>query len=198
MTTATTQPAPPTPRLKQRYTDQIVGSLESDLSIQNRLAVPRLEKIVINVGMGHQLEGTKLNAKAREQVLQDLGLITGQKPVVVKAKKSVANFKVRKGYESAIMVTLRGNRMWEFLDRLINIAIPRIKDFRGLPDKSFDKAGNYSFGIQEQGVFPEVDMANAQYTHGMHINMVISNSDAEKSRRLLRELGMPLQTGEEK
>lgn len=196
MTTATTTTPPITPRLKQRFYGPISETIQSEFGVKNRLALPRLEKIVLNVGLGHQLEGTKINAKAREQVLQDLGLITGQRPVMVRAKKSVSNFKVRQGYESACMVTLRGERMWEFLDRLINIAIPRIKDFRGLNNKSFDKAGNYSFGVQEQGIFPEVDMANAQYTHGMHINLVFRNSDPDKSRRCLREMGMPLITEE--
>lgn len=193
--TATTTPAPP-PRLKRRYAEEIAPTLKREFGIENDLAMPRLEKIVINVGMGKQLEGTRINAKAREQVVKDLGVITGQRPVVVKARKSVSNFKVRKGYESAVMVTLRGVRMWEFLDRLINLAIPRIKDFRGLSDKSFDRAGNYGFGVQEQGVFPEVDMANAQFTHGMHINLVFRNSDPAKSRRALQEMGMPLATEE--
>ena len=196
MSTATTTTPAPTPRLKQRYANEIAPTIASEFGVTNPLALPRLEKIVINVGMGKQLEGTKLNAKAREQVVKDLGVISGQRPVVVKARKSVANFKVREGYESAVMVTLRGNRMWEFLDRLINLAIPRIKDFRGLSDKSFDKAGNYSFGVQEQGIFPEVDMANAQFAHGMHINLVFRNSDPDKTRRVLREMGMPLATEE--
>ena len=196
MTTATTTTPPITPRLKQRFYGPIADTIQNEFGVTNRLALPRLEKIVLNVGLGHQLEGTKINAKAREQVLQDLARVSGQKPVVVKAKKSVSNFKVRKGYEVGAMVTLRGDRMWEFLDRLINLAVPRIRDFRGLSNRSFDKAGNYSFGVQEQGIFPEVDMANAQFTHGMHINLVFRNSDADKSRRCLRELGMPLATEE--
>ncbi len=196
MSTATTTTSTITPRLKQRFDGPISETIQSEFGIKNRFALPRLQKIVLNVGLGHQLEGTKINAKAREQVLLDLAQITGQKPVMVRAKKSVSNFKVRAGYETACMVTLRGDRMWEFLDRLINLAIPRIKDFRGLNNRSFDKAGNYSFGVQEQGIFPEVDMTNAQFSHGMHINLVFQNSDASKSRRCLEEMGMPLASAE--
>lgn len=180
-----------TPRLKEQFNGPVTDRLAQEFGVKNRLALPRLEKVLLSVGLGHQLEGTKINAKAREQVLQDLALISGQKPVVVKAKKSVSNFKVRTGYEVGAMVTLRGDRMWEFLDRLINLAIPRIKDFRGLNDKSFDGRGNYSFGVQEQGIFPEVDMANAQFTHGMHITLVFRNSTNEMSRLALSEMGMP-------
>jgi large subunit ribosomal protein L5 len=180
-----------TPRLKQQYQGPICDKLQRQFGIENRMALPRLEKIVLNVGLGHQLEGSKINPKAREQVMQDLALITGQRPVIKRARQSVSNFKLRKGFEIGAMVTLRGERMWEFLDRLLNIAIPRIKDFRGLSTKSFDGQGNYSFGVQEQGIFPEVDMANAQFTHGMHITLVIRNSHDELSRVLLTELGMP-------
>ena len=185
------------PRLKQQYRDQIAEALKQEFGIKNTLALPKLDKIVLNVGLGHQLEGTKINARAREQVVKDLAMITGQKPVVVKAKKSVSNFKVRKGHESAAMVTLRGDRAWEFLDRLITLAIPRIKDFRGLSPKKFDGRGNYAFGIQEQGVFPEVDMANAQFTHGMNINLVFRHSTDAMSRRVLEQLGFPFAKPEE-
>jgi len=179
------------PRLKEQYQQQVSPKTQQQFGIANPLALPRLEKIILNVGMGRQLEGTKLNAKARSQVVKDLSVITGQKPVVNKAKKSVSNFKVRAGYEVGAMVTLRGNRMWEFLDRLICLAIPRIKDFRGLSDKSFDGRGNYAFGITEQGVFPEVDMARSEFSHGMNINLIFKNSDNEKSIFVLRELGWP-------
>ncbi len=180
-----------TPRLKQQYVDTIAAKVREQFGIKNVMAQPRLEKVIITVGMGNQLEGTKLNANAKEQVLSDLSVITGQKPVITKAKKSVANFKVRAGYESGAMVTLRGSRMWEFVDRLISLAIPRIKDFRGLNPRSFDGRGNYSFGVTEQGIFPEVDIANAKYVHGFHITFVIKNSDNEKSKALLTKLGMP-------
>lgn len=180
-----------TPRLKQKYKDEVANRLKEAFGIDNSLALPRLEKIVLTVGMGKELEGTKLNATAKEQVLADLAVITGQKPVITRAKKSVSNFKVRKGYENGAMVTLRGAMMWEFFDRLVSLAIPRIKDFRGLKDDSFDQAGNYSLGVTEQAVFPEINMAEAKYTHGMNITFVIRNSDPERSRTMLAELGMP-------
>ncbi len=179
-----------TPRLKEQYDKQITGKIKEQFGISNPMAMPTLDKIVLNVGMGKELEGTKLNPKAREQVLQDLSLISGQKPIVKKAKKSVANFKLRAGYEVAAMVTLRSDRMWEFLDRLITVGIPRIKDFRGLKDK-LDGRGNYSFGINEQGIFPEVDMTSVQYTHGMNINLIFKNSNDQMTRSLLTEMGFP-------
>lgn len=187
-----------TPRLKERYKTDVGKLVSEQFGVKNPMAAPRLEKIILNVGMGKQLEGTKLNPKAKEQVVKDLAIITGQQPVMKKAKKSVSNFKVRAGYEVGAMVTLRGDRMWEFFDRLVALAIPRIKDFRGLPTKNFDGRGNYSFGITEQGIFPEVDMANAQHTHGMNITMVFRNSDDDKSRAVLAEMGMPFVRPEEK
>ncbi|MCC6579953.1 MAG: 50S ribosomal protein L5 [Phycisphaeraceae bacterium] len=183
------------PRLKERYRAHATAKVREKFGIANPMAVPRMDKIVLSVGLGKQLEGTKLNPVAKEQVLSDLAVITGQKPVMVRAKKSVSNFKVRAGYEAAATVTLRGNQMWEFMDRLVSLGIPRIKDFRGLNPKSFDGRGNYSFGITEQGIFPEVNMAEAKFTHGMHITFVIRNSTDEKSRCLLAELGMPFTEG---
>lgn len=180
-----------TPRLKEKFVGPIAEKVKQDFGVKNPMALPKLEKIVVNVGLGNQLEGSKLNPKAREQVISDLSLITGQKPVMKKAKRAVSNFKLREGYEVGAMVTLRGDRMWEFLDRLLNLAIPRIKDFRGLSVKSFDGRGNYSFGVNEQGVFPEVDMTTAQYTHGMHINLVFRNSTDQITRMVLTELGTP-------
>jgi large subunit ribosomal protein L5 len=155
------------------------------------MALPKLEKIVISVGLGKSLEGTKINAKMKETVLADLTAIAGQKPVMTKARKSVSNFKVREGYETGAMVTLRGQRMWEFLDRLIALAIPRIKDFRGLNPESFDGKGNYNMGVTEQAIFPEIDTSKLDLTHGMNITFVIKNSDPEKSKAMLAELGMP-------
>ena len=186
-----------TPRIKQQFDGPVADTIKQEFGLQNPMALPKLQKIVLSVGLGKQIEGTKLNPKAKEQTLDDLAVISGQKPVVVRAKKSVSNFKVRTGYESGAMVTLRGARMWEFLDRLITLAIPRIKDFRGLPVRSFDGRGNYSFGVQEQGIFPEVNMAEAQFTHGMHITLVFQNSTDAISRRLLDELGMPFVKPEE-
>lgn len=179
------------PRIRTKYQDTIVPKLKEQFGISNPMAVPFLEKVVLNIGVGKQIEGTKLNVKAKEQVLKDLAVITGQKPVINKARKSVANFKLRAGFEVGATVTLRNDKMWEFVDRLISLAIPRIKDFRGLNDKSFDKSGNYSFGITEQGIFPEVNMADAQFLHGMHVTFVFSNSSPAKSLAALKELGVP-------
>ena len=179
------------PRLREKFEFEVTKELATEFSIANTMALPRVDKIVISVGLGKQLEGTKINPKAREQVIKDLTVISGQRPVMTKAKKSVSNFKLRAGYEIGSMVTMRGNRMWEFFDRLVSLAIPRIKDFRGLSKKGFDHKGNYSFGITEQGVFPEVDIANAVYTHGMNITIVMSNSSPEISKKLLASLGVP-------
>ncbi|MCE9590460.1 MAG: 50S ribosomal protein L5 [Planctomycetes bacterium] len=186
-----------TPRLKDHFKTNVMPKVGQTFSITNPMAMPRVEKVVINVGLGKQLEGSKLNAKAKDQVLHDLTVISGQKPIMKRAVKSVSNFKLREGYEIGSMVTLRGNRMWEFLDRLISLAIPRIKDFRGLNPKSFDGMGNYSFGVNEQGLFPEVNMAEAQFTHGMNITIVIKNSTDDRSRLLLAELGVPFSKPEE-
>ncbi len=179
------------PRLKTKYNSEVMPKLKEQFGISNPMAMPRLEKIVLSVGLGKQLDGTKLNPVAKEQVLSDLARISGQKAVMVKARKSVSNFKVRAGYEVGAMVTLRGARMWEFFDRLLALAIPRIKDFRGLKANSFDKQGNYSFGVNEQGIFPEVNMAEAKYTHGMHVTFVFRNSDKERTRFALTEIGVP-------
>ena len=179
------------PRMKEKFENEVGPKVAERFGIGNRLARPRLEKIVINVGMGKALEGTKVKPQVKEQVLKDLASISGQKPIVIKAAKDVANFKVRKGFETHAKVTLRGGRMWEFFDRLFAVAVPRIKDFRGLSEKGFDKAGNYSFGVAEQGIFPEINMAEATATHGMNINFVFTNSDPEKSRFVLTEMGVP-------
>jgi len=179
------------PRMQDRYQNEVVGEIQKDFAIGNVMALPKLTKIVLSVGMGKHLSGTKLDPKVKGEVLKTLGAITGQKPVIVKAKKSVSNFKVREGYETGAMVTLRGDLMWEFFDRLVSLAIPRIKDFRGLKDNSFDKAGNYSFGVNEQGIFPEIDMANAQATHGMHITFVFKNSTPEYTKAALTKMGFP-------
>jgi len=185
------------PRMKTRFQDEVTPKVAEKFGVKNRLALPRFEKVVLNCGMGKELDGTKLRANVKDQVLADLAQVSGQQAVMVKARKSVSNFKVRGGYETHAMVTLRGDRMWEFIDRLINLAIPRVKDFRGLPAK-FDKAGNYSFGVKEQGIFPEINMADVTYTHGMNINIVLNNSDPQKSRFLLAEMGMPFEREEDK
>jgi large subunit ribosomal protein L5 len=148
--------------------------------------------------MGRHLEGTKIPPEKRQTVIDTITKITGQKPVVIKARKSVSNFKLRAGYENSAMVTMRRDRMWHFLDRLVNLATPRIKDFRGLPDKAFDRQGNYSMGLTEQGVFPEINMAEVTFTHGMHINFVFSKSNPDKSRFVLEQLGMPFRKPDQK
>lgn len=183
-------------RMKQKYDDEVAAKLAEQFGIGNRLALPRLQKIVLNVGMGRDLDGTKLRPEVREQVLKDLAAISGQKAVMIRAKKSVSNFKVRSGYETHAKVTLRGTRMWEFLDRLLTLAVPRVRDFRGLSDRSFDGAGNYSFGVTEQGIFPEINMAEVKVAHGLNVNFVFSNSDPERSRFLLSEMGVPFQRDE--
>ena len=185
------------PRLKERFEKQVAPKAAAQFGLTNRMMYPRVEKVVLNVGMGKELEGTKLRANVKEQVLEDLAKVSGQKAVVIRSRKSVANFKVRAGYETAAMVTLRGNRMWEFLDRLICLAIPRVKDFRGLSDKGFDKSGNYSFGFSEQGIFPEINMADVKFAHGMNVNIVMRNSDPGISRYVLAELGVPFRRPEE-
>ena len=184
------------PRLKQRFMEEVRPKLGQEFGVTNPMAQPALDKIVINVNMGRFLDGTKVPANIRNQVLATLEQISGQKPVMIAAKKSVSNFKVREGYETAAKVTMRRDRMWHFLDRMINLAAPRIKDFRGLPEKAFDRAGSYSFGLTEQGVFPEIDMANVSFTHGMNINLTFSNSDPKKSRFVLEELGFPFRKPE--
>lgn len=185
------------PRLKEKFVGPVTEKVRQEFGITNPMASPRLDKILITVGLGRELDGTKLNTNAKETTQKDIIVIAGQRPVMTKAKKSVSNFKVRAGYENGVMVTLRGTRMWEFFDRLVSLAIPRIKDFQGLNPKSFDGHGNYSFGVAEQGIFPEVDMANTTFTHGMNITFVFSNSDDEQSRLLLRELGMPFAVEDE-
>ncbi len=188
---------PKTPPRLRIHAEQTVGpAIAERFGRKNPMSRPRLEKIVINVNMGRYLEGNKIPANVKDTVLSTIATITGQKPVVVKARKSVSNFKVREGAETAAFVTLRRERMWHFLDRLINLATPRIKDFRGLPVKSFDKDGNYAMGLSEQGVFPEIDMASATFSHGMNINLVFRNSNPELSRFYLEELGMPFRKPE--
>lgn len=182
--------------LQQRYESEIRPALMEKFGISNIMATPRLKKIVVNVGMGRSLENNKLPAQVKETVLSTLSIVSGQKPILIKARKSVSNFKVREGAEASAMVTMRRDHMWHFLSRLIHLACPRIKDFRGLPITSFDKAGNYSLGLPEQGVFPEINMAEVQYTHGMHVNIVFENSTPEISRFVLEELGMPLKREE--
>lgn len=179
------------PRLAALYKDTIAPKAMEQFGLRNVHQLPRMTKIVVNSGIGRFLENQKLKPEIKDTVIDSLTTITGQKPVIAKARKSVSNFKVREGAPSAIMVTLRGNRMWHFFDRLVNLAIPRIRDFRGLKDTSFDRKGSYSMGLAEQAVWPEINMSNVSFTHGMNINIVFESSTPEMSRFLLAELGMP-------
>lgn len=188
-------PAPP-PRLIAHYKEKVVPALQETLKIQNRYAVPRLEKIVISMGVGRfATEGGEGKAKI-DKAEKELTTIAGQKPVRCKAKKSVANFKIREGQETGLKVTLRGGRMYEFLDRLITLAFPRVKDFRGVDPDGFDKDGNYNFGFTEQTVFPEVEGATVTFQQGMNITMVTSARKAEHGRELLKQFGFPFRTDE--
>lgn len=186
------------PRLKTLFESQVRGKITEKFGIKNPMAMPKLDKIVLNVNLGRHIEGTKLPPEKRQTAIDTLTTITGQKPVVVKAKKSVANFKLREGFESATMVTLRRERMWHFLDLFINLATPRIKDFRGVNDKAFDRQGNYAVGLQEQGVFPQINMADVTFTHGMNINVCFTRSTPALSRFVLECLGMPFVKPEER
>lgn len=175
------------PRLKARYNDEIRTKLREDLALGNIMEVPRLEKIVVNVGVGAAVE----NKGLLEKVMEDLSVITGQRPVVTRAKKSIAGFKLREGNPIGVKVTLRGDRMWEFLDRLVTLAIPRIRDFRGLPPKAFDGHGNYTFGVTEQLIFPEIDYDTVDATRGMDITIVTTARTDEEGKALLDGFGFP-------
>jgi large subunit ribosomal protein L5 len=190
-------PAPP-PRLIAHYREKVVPELQQKFGYKNNLAVPRLEKIVISMGIGkYAVAGGEGKSKI-DQAEKELTTIAGQRPMRCKAKKSVANFKVREGMETGLKVTLRGNRMWEFLDRMITLAIPRVKDFRGLSANGFDKTGNYNFGFTEQTVFPEVDAAAVTFQQGMNITMVTTAKNPDEGRELLKQFGFPFRTEETK
>jgi len=181
----------PIPRLQQLYRETVMPSVIKEFALKNVHQAPRLVKVVVNAGVGKFLENQKLKPEIRDTVISTLSIISGQKPIIIMARKSVANFKVREGAPSSFMVTMRADRMWHFLDRLMNLAIPRIKDFRGVKDDSFDAMGNYSMGLSEQAVWPEINMANVNFLHGMHINIVFENSNPKMSRFVLQEMGMP-------
>jgi large subunit ribosomal protein L5 len=175
------------PRLQTHYDTRVRDKLTEEFGYSNPFQVPRVEKVVINVGLG---EAPK-NAKLLDAIVEELTLITGQKPVVTKARKSISNFSLREGMSIGAKVTLRGARMYEFLDRLINVAIPRIRDFRGVPSRSFDGRGNYTLGVKEQMIFPEIDYDKVQQIHGMDIVMVTTTEKDAEALALLREMGMP-------
>ncbi|MBM3258669.1 MAG: 50S ribosomal protein L5 [Candidatus Sericytochromatia bacterium] len=175
------------PRMLDKYQTEVVPGLQAEFAYGNVNAVPRIHKIVLNVGMGEAVQ----NPKSLERAVADLAAIAGQKPVLTKAKKSIATFKVREGMAIGTSVTLRGARMWQFLDRLITLSLPRIRDFRGVSAKSFDGRGNYSLGIKEQLIFPEIDYDKVDKVRGMDITIVTTAGTDEEARSLLRRLGMP-------
>jgi large subunit ribosomal protein L5 len=175
------------PRLKEKYFKEVVPQLMKEFSYKNIMQVPRLEKIVLNCAMGEAIS----NIKLLDAAVQELSLIAGQKAVITKAKKSIAGFKLRKGMPIGCKVTLRGDRMYDFLDKLISIAIPRIRDFRGLSSKSFDGRGNYSMGIKEQYIFPEIDYDKVEMVHGFDITICTTAETDEEGKALLKYLGMP-------
>jgi large subunit ribosomal protein L5 len=174
-------------RLRVRFEQEIKPALMKEFELKNPMAVPRVHKVVVNMGVG---EATQ-NAKVLDPAAHELGQITGQKPVVTRAKKSIAAFKVREGMPIGAMVTLRGDRMYEFLDRLLNVALPRVRDFRGVSTKSFDGRGNYTMGLRDQLIFPEIDYAKVDKMKGMNVTIVTTAKSDEQARALLRHMGMP-------
>ena len=174
-------------RLYDRYTNEVVPALKKEFGYKNPMEVPRLEKIVLNVGLGEAVS----NAKLIEVVANEIGAITGQKAVVTKARKSIASFKLRQGMPIGVMVTLRRDRMYEFLDRLMNVALPRVRDFRGVSPKAFDGKGNYALGIKEHIIFPEISLDKIEKVYGLNICVVTSARTDDEARALLKHLGMP-------
>jgi len=173
--------------MRERYESEIAPALMKSLQLNNTMQVPRIRKVVVNVGVGEALD----NAKALEAAVADITQITGQKPIVTKARKSIANFKLREGRAIGVKVTLRGERMWSFLDRLMNIALPRVRDFRGINPDAFDGRGNYTLGLREQLVFPEIEYDKIDKLRGLEISIVTSARNDDESRQLLQMLGMP-------
>lgn len=176
------------PRLKERYKSEILPALMKEFSYTNPMAAPKLEKIILNMGVGREAQ---TNSKVFDQAAMELSTVTGQKPVVTKAKKSIAAFKLRTGMPVGVSVTLRGERMYEFLDRFINAVLPRVRDFRGVSPRAFDGRGNYTIGVKDQLIFPEIDFNKVDRTRGMNICIVTTARTDEEGRALLRQLGMP-------
>jgi large subunit ribosomal protein L5 len=174
-------------RLKEKYQKEVAPAIAKEFGIKNPMAVPRVQKIVLNMGMGEAIA----NAKILDTATEELKTITGQKPVVTKAKKSIASFKLRQGMPIGVMVTLRGDRMYEFLDRFVSIALPRVRDFRGVSPKAFDGRGNYTIGVREQLIFPEIDFNKVDKLRGMNISIITTARNDEQARALLKGLGMP-------
>ncbi|HOV30594.1 MAG TPA: 50S ribosomal protein L5 [Anaerolineaceae bacterium] len=178
-------------RLKEQYKNEIAPALFKELGLDNVMQTPRIEKVVVNIGVGEALD----NPKALEAAVNDLTIITGQKPVVTAAKKAISNFKLREGRQIGVKVTLRGEKMWAFLDRLINIALPRVRDFRGVSAEAFDGRGNYTLGLQEQLIFPEIQYDKIDKVRGMEVSIVTTAKDDEQARLLLSKFGMPFRKG---
>jgi large subunit ribosomal protein L5 len=174
-------------RLKKRYQKDVAPAIAKEFGIKNPMAIPRLEKIVLNMGMGEAIA----NSKVLDTAVTELTSIAGQKPVITKAKKSIASFKLRQGMPIGVMVTLRGERMYEFFDRLVSVALPRVRDFRGVSPRAFDGRGNYTIGIREQLIFPEIDFNKVDKLRGMNISIVTTARNDEQARALLKALGMP-------
>jgi large subunit ribosomal protein L5 len=174
-------------RLKERYEKEVRPALVKELGLKNPMQAPQIEKVVVNMGLGEAIQ----NGKILDASLEQLTAITGQKPVVTKARKSIANFKLRQGQSIGAMVTLRGNRAYEFLDRLLNVALPRVRDFRGVSPKAFDGKGNYTLGVKEQIIFPEINYDRVEKIKGLNITVVTTARNDEEGRALLRHLGMP-------
>lgn len=174
-------------RLKKKYREEVVPAMIKEFSYKNPLQVPRLEKITLNVGLGEAIQ----NIKVLDSAVAEVMAIAGQKPVITRAKKSIANFKLREGVPIGCMVTLRRERMYEFLDRLIHVALPRVRDFRGVPDRSFDRRGNYSLGLREQTLFPEIDIDKVEKARGMTVSIVTTARTDQEGKALLKYLGMP-------
>ena len=174
-------------RLRERYQDEVAPKLAKEFGLENPMAVPRVEKISVNMGLGDAIE----NIKILDDAVEELAALAGQKPTITRAQKSIASFKLREGMPIGARVTLRGERMWDFLDRLITVALPRVRDFRGVPNRSFDGRGNYTLGVREHTIFPEIDLNRVDKVKGMNITIVTTAGNDERAKFLLRELGMP-------
>jgi large subunit ribosomal protein L5 len=181
-----------TARMREKYVKEVLPALMKEFSLENPMAAPRLEKIVVNMGVGEATQNAKLIDPAVTEVTQ----ITGQKPIITKARKSIAQFKVREGNPIGVMVTLRGDRMYEFFDRLVNVALPRVRDFRGVPTKSFDGRGNFTLGVRDQLIFPEIDYSKVEKMKGMNITIVTSAGNDDQARALLKHMGMPFRAAQ--
>jgi large subunit ribosomal protein L5 len=181
-----------TARMRDKYYKEVLPALMKEFSLENTMAAPKLEKIVVNMGVGEATQNAKVIDPAANEVMQ----ITGQKPVITKAKKSIAAFKVREGMPIGVMVTLRGDRMYEFFDRLVNVALPRVRDFRGVPTKSFDGRGNFTLGVRDQLIFPEIDYSKVEKMKGMNITIVTTAGNDDQARALLKHMGMPFRVAQ--